>query len=149
MYALLLTAVGSAVEGERSVAPFKHLLTHGFVLDEKGRKMSKSVGNIISPAIIISGGPVYRLPRFSLCNEPYSLHFRTSAQSRLMGLTRSVFGVQASITAKMFPLDRRAWLKSTSLYERYEIPCVSSSATLAIVKALTHPSPFRRVRCLW
>ena len=57
---LLLTAVGTAIEGERSIAPFKHLLTHGFVLDEKGRKMSKSVGNIISPATIISGGPVCR-----------------------------------------------------------------------------------------
>lgn len=34
-------------------APYKALLTHGFVVDEKGRKMSKSIGNIITPQDII------------------------------------------------------------------------------------------------
>lgn len=34
-------------------APYKSLLTHGFVVDEKGRKMSKSLGNIITPQDII------------------------------------------------------------------------------------------------
>ena len=29
--------------------PFKQVLTHGFVVDENGRKMSKSLGNIITP----------------------------------------------------------------------------------------------------
>ena len=37
-------------------APYRKVLTHGFVLDEKGRKMSKSLGNIISPEVIINGG---------------------------------------------------------------------------------------------
>ena len=41
----LLTSV--AVNGE---APYKRVLTHGFVLDEKGRKMSKSLGNEIGRA---------------------------------------------------------------------------------------------------
>ncbi len=40
----LLEAVGT-----RGVAPFKALLTHGFVNDENGRKMSKSLGNVTSP----------------------------------------------------------------------------------------------------
>lgn len=30
-------------------APYKKVLTHGFVLDEKGRKMSKSLGNVVDP----------------------------------------------------------------------------------------------------
>lgn len=34
-------------------APYKALLTHGFVVDEKGRKMSKSIGNVITPQDII------------------------------------------------------------------------------------------------
>ncbi len=34
-------------------APYKVLLTHGFVVDEKGRKMSKSIGNVITPQDII------------------------------------------------------------------------------------------------
>ena len=36
-------------------APYKNLITHGFVLDEKGRKMSKSVGNVIGPEQIMNG----------------------------------------------------------------------------------------------
>ena len=38
------------------IAPYKTVLTHGFVLDENGRKMSKSLGNVVDPAVIIEGG---------------------------------------------------------------------------------------------
>ena len=37
-------------------APYKTLLTHGFVLDENGYKMSKSKGNVIDPKFVIEGG---------------------------------------------------------------------------------------------
>lgn len=37
-------------------APYKTVLTHGFVLDEKGHKMSKSLGNVVDPAVVIEGG---------------------------------------------------------------------------------------------
>ena len=47
----LLTAVAS--EG---VAPYKNVLTHRFVLDEKGIKMSKSIGNVVDPIQVIEGG---------------------------------------------------------------------------------------------
>ncbi len=40
----LLEAVGT-----RGRAPFKAVLTDGFVLDERGRKMSKSLGNVVAP----------------------------------------------------------------------------------------------------
>ena len=36
--------------GTRGRAPYDAVLTHGFVLDEKGQKMSKSLGNVVSPA---------------------------------------------------------------------------------------------------
>jgi len=35
--------------GTKGYAPFKNVLTHGFVLDEKGYKMSKSLGNVVDP----------------------------------------------------------------------------------------------------
>lgn len=43
--------------------PFKSVLTHGFVVDAEGRKMSKSLGNVISPFDIIknSGADILRL----------------------------------------------------------------------------------------
>ena len=47
----LLTSV--AVNGG---APYRRVLTHGFALDEKGRKMSKSLGNVVDPMVIIEGG---------------------------------------------------------------------------------------------
>jgi isoleucyl-tRNA synthetase len=37
---------GAAIDGH---APYKELLTHGFVVDENGRKMSKSMGNVVAP----------------------------------------------------------------------------------------------------
>ncbi|MBQ4123306.1 isoleucine--tRNA ligase [bacterium] len=54
----LLTSV--ATTGK---APYKSVLTHGFVLDGEGRKMSKSVGNIVAPQEIIKvyGTDVLRL----------------------------------------------------------------------------------------
>ncbi|THD00108.1 hypothetical protein EYZ11_000433 [Aspergillus tanneri] len=38
-----------------SRAPYKNLITHGFTLDEEGRKMSKSIGNVLHPQSIMDG----------------------------------------------------------------------------------------------
>ena len=49
--------------GTRGVPPYKGVLTHGFVVDGKGKKMSKSVGNVIAPEEIIKtyGAEILRL----------------------------------------------------------------------------------------
>jgi isoleucyl-tRNA synthetase len=49
--------------GTRGTAPYKSVLTHGFVVDGAGRKMSKSVGNVVAPEDIIKkyGAEVLRL----------------------------------------------------------------------------------------
>ena len=49
--------------GTRGRAPFDALLTHGFVLDEQGRKMSKSLGNMVVPQEIVAqhGADILRL----------------------------------------------------------------------------------------
>ncbi len=49
--------------GTRDRAPYKAVLTHGFVLDKDGRPMSKSMGNIIAPEEIIRkyGAEIIRL----------------------------------------------------------------------------------------
>ncbi|BFZ63140.1 isoleucine-tRNA ligase [Saitoella coloradoensis] len=51
----LLTHI-AASNATTPVAPFSTVLTHGFVLDQKNRKMSKSVGNVVDPNVIIKGG---------------------------------------------------------------------------------------------
>ncbi|PZW37857.1 isoleucyl-tRNA synthetase [Humitalea rosea] len=49
--------------GTRGVAPFRAVLTHGFVLDEKGMKMSKSAGNVTAPQDVMKtyGADILRL----------------------------------------------------------------------------------------
>ena len=49
--------------GTRGRAPFDAVLTHGFVLDEQGRKMSKSLGNVVSPQEVVDkhGAEILRL----------------------------------------------------------------------------------------
>jgi len=49
--------------GTRGVAPYKAVLTHGFVLDEHARKMSKSLGNVIAPQDVTNqmGADILRL----------------------------------------------------------------------------------------
>lgn len=47
----LLTSVAT-----RGTAPYSGVITHGFVLDEKGLKMSKSMGNVVDPRTVIEGG---------------------------------------------------------------------------------------------
>ena len=66
---LLLTAVGfsnktdmeqghDSSQGMPSIRPYGAVITHGFVLDQEAKKMSKSLGNVISPMAIINGGKV-------------------------------------------------------------------------------------------
>jgi isoleucyl-tRNA synthetase len=49
--------------GTRGRAPYRQVLTHGFVVDEQGRKMSKSIGNTVAPQDVIqqSGAEILRL----------------------------------------------------------------------------------------
>jgi isoleucyl-tRNA synthetase len=52
-----------AAVGNRGKAPYRNVLTHGFVVDGQGRKMSKSVGNVVAPEDVIKkyGAEVLRL----------------------------------------------------------------------------------------
>ena len=49
--------------GTRGRAPYEAVLTHGFVLDESGRKMSKSLGNVVAPQKVVEtqGAEILRL----------------------------------------------------------------------------------------
>ncbi len=49
--------------GTRGRAPFKGVLTHGFALDGQGKKMAKSVGNVVDPLAVIrdNGADILRL----------------------------------------------------------------------------------------
>jgi isoleucyl-tRNA synthetase len=65
--------------GTRGHAPFDVVLTHGFVLDEDGRKMSKSLGNVTAPQDVIrqSGADILRM---WVCAADYADDLRIGAE---------------------------------------------------------------------
>ena len=68
----LLTSVAT-----KDIAPYRNVLTHGFVVDDKGQKMSKSKGNVVDPEKIINenGADILRL---WVASEDYSSEIRIS-----------------------------------------------------------------------
>jgi isoleucyl-tRNA synthetase len=69
----LLTSVGA-----RGVAPYKRILTHGFVLDERGRKMAKSLGNVVEPSWVTNASIDGRRAVRRRCAAPVVRHGRQS-----------------------------------------------------------------------
>lgn len=61
----------TAVSG-RNVPPFKTLITHGFTLDHEGKKMSKSIGNVIAPHQIMNGSLLPPVKAKKKSNDPIS-----------------------------------------------------------------------------
>jgi len=70
----LLTSIGA-----RDRAPFRAVLTHGFLLDGQGRAMSKSLGNVISPHDVIKerGADILRL---WVCSSDYRVDIKVSKE---------------------------------------------------------------------
>jgi isoleucyl-tRNA synthetase len=107
--------------GTRGRAPFDVVLTHGFTLDEKGRKMSKSLGNQTFPQDIIkaSGADILRLWAASVDYSddqrigPEILKTVGDNYRKLRNTLRWMLGTLAHysrelvfLLAKMEPLDR-------------------------------------------
>ncbi len=65
--------------GTRGEAPYRSVLTHGFVVDGKGRAMHKSVGNVIAPETLIKkyGAEIVRL---WVAGEDYTDNIRLSEE---------------------------------------------------------------------
>ncbi|MCA1980331.1 MAG: isoleucine--tRNA ligase [Calditerrivibrio sp.] len=120
--------------GTRMKAPYKEVLTHGFVVDGKGRKMSKSVGNVVRPQEIIEkyGAEVLRL---WVAAEDYTEDVRISDDiiKRLVESYRKIrntaryllgniydfnFDTEAVPVDKMMELDRYIIFKWQKVKER-------------------------------
>ncbi|HXZ00445.1 MAG TPA: isoleucine--tRNA ligase [Stellaceae bacterium] len=86
--------------GTRGRAPYETVLTHGFTLDEQGRKMSKSLGNFIAPQEIVdkSGADILRLWVVSTDYTedqrigPEILRYQADAYRRLRNTLRYLLG---------------------------------------------------------
>ncbi|HEY1506895.1 MAG TPA: isoleucine--tRNA ligase, partial [Stellaceae bacterium] len=86
--------------GTRGRAPYEAVLTHGFVLDEQGRKMSKSLGNVVAPQEVVSqsGADILRLWVVSTDYTedqrigPEILKYQAEAYRRLRNTLRYLLG---------------------------------------------------------
>ena len=86
--------------------PFKNVLTHGFVVDGEGRKMSKSLGNVISPQDIIKdyGADILRL---WVASSDYNEDIRISPEilSRLSEAYRKIRNTAKFILSNLYDFN--------------------------------------------
>ncbi len=95
-----------ASEGTRATPPYKAVLTHGFVVDGEGRKMSKSLGNVIAPQEVIGkyGAEVLRL---WVAGEDYREDIRISEEilKRLSEAYRRIRNTFRFILGNLYDFD--------------------------------------------
>ena len=125
----LLTAVGT-----RQAAPYKAVLTHGFVVDADGKKMSKSLGNVIAPKEVIDryGAEILRMwvsasdYRDDIRISEKILKQLTDAYRRIRNTGRFLLGNLSDFDpakdmvpyASMLPIDRYALHTLQELIEK-------------------------------
>ncbi len=124
--------------GTRGRAPFDAVLTHGFVLDEQGRKMSKSLGNVVSPQEVIDkhGAEILRLwvvgsdYAEDLRIGPEILKHQIDLYRRIRNTLRYMLGSLAGFDAKE-RIDRASMpeLERWVLHRLYELDRAVRSAT--------------------
>ena len=92
--------------GTRGRAPFNQVLTHGFVMDENGRKMSKSLGNTIAPQDVIkqSGAEILRL-WVSMVDYRYDMHISKEMLARVGRGYRKFRNVIRVLVANLYDFD--------------------------------------------
>jgi isoleucyl-tRNA synthetase len=126
----LLTSV--AIHG---IAPYEQVLTHGFVVDADGRKMSKSLGNVVSPLKVMNtlGADVMRLwvaaadYRGEMTVSDEILKRVADAYRRIRNTARFFLGnldgftpEQALAPLDLLPLDRWAVDRAAQIQEQVQ-----------------------------
>lgn len=122
-------------EGTRGQAPYKTVLTHGYVVDGEGRKQSKSLGNVVAPQDVIDkyGADLLRL-WVSSVDYREDIRYSEEIMSRLVDAYRRIrntcrylLGNISDLTpetlvkpADMLPLDRYALDLALAAHTRME-----------------------------
>jgi isoleucyl-tRNA synthetase len=123
--------------GTRGRAPFDIVVTHGFTLDENGRKMSKSLGNVVAPQDVIdqSGADILRL--WTCATDywddqrigPEILKTTTDTYRRLRNTLRWMLGNLAHFeTIDRIPLEQMPELERLMLHRLAELDALVRGA---------------------
>jgi len=97
----LLTAI--AIKGQ---SPYKSVLTHGFVVDKDGKKMSKSIGNVVTPQEVISKSGADIL-RFWIASNDFrgEMSFSDDIFSRSMDGFRRIRNTMRFMVSNLYDYD--------------------------------------------
>ena len=117
----------------RGRPPFREVLTHGFLIDLEGRKMSKSIGNVISPQDVIkeSGAEILRL---WVAASDYSEELRVSKEilTRVVDTYRKLRNTCRILVANLYDFDPAADmvpLQKLDAVDRYALARYADAAT--------------------
>src|SRR5262249_15393046 len=109
----LITAVGT-----REQAPYRGVLTHGLILDEAAKKMSKSLGNAIAPEAVIKahGAEILRL-LFASVDYTADTAFSNELLAPLLESYRKVRNTCRFLLGNLYDFDAEAALPLAALPE--------------------------------
>jgi isoleucyl-tRNA synthetase len=137
--------------GTRGRPPFRQVVTHGFVVDEDGRKMSKSLGNTIAPQDVIkdSGAEIIRL---WVAMVDYREEVRLGRQilARVIEAYRKIRNTCRYLLANLYDFEPEAHvlpLSELQEVDRYALARYGSAAAdiLRAYEAYDFPTIFQRV----
>ncbi len=92
--------------GTKGGSPYRTCITHGFVLDEKGRAMSKSMGNVIEPEEVVSknGAEILRL-WVAMLNYKEDARFGKETLQRLVEAYRKIRNTWRFLLGNLYDFD--------------------------------------------
>jgi len=123
--------------GTRGQAPFKAVMTHGFTLDEQGRKMSKSLGNTVAPQDVCNrnGADILRLWVMASDTEddqrigPEILKFQADSYRRLRNSWRYLLGaLDGFAPSERIPVEEMPELERLILHRLTELDSLIRNA---------------------
>ncbi|MCM8819560.1 MAG: class I tRNA ligase family protein, partial [Candidatus Omnitrophica bacterium] len=122
---------------KENIAPFRKILTHGFVVDGEGRKMSKSLGNVISPQDIIKkyGAEILRL---WVAYSDYSEDIKISQEiiNQLVDIYRKIRNTIRFILGNIYDFDLES--KNLKYEELCEVDKYMFSKTIRFYKEIIY-----------
>jgi isoleucyl-tRNA synthetase len=137
--------------GTRGRPPFKQVLTHGFLIDLEGKKMSKSVGNVILPQDVIkeSGAEVLRLWVAS-CDYREELRVSKEILARIVEAYRKFRNTMRYLVANLHDFDPAGDLLQASQLEEVDRFILARYAELGLkmldaYDAYDYPTIFQAV----
>jgi isoleucyl-tRNA synthetase len=140
--------------GTRGHAPYHQVLTHGFLIDVDGRKMSKSIGNVIAPQEVIkeSGAETLRL---WVASSDFREELRVGKQilQRIVEAYRKIRNTCRYLLANLYDFDpSRDMLTAGEMQEvdRYALARYAevAQAVVTAYDAFDFPSIFQKLNAL-